>query len=168
MLLAGTFLFIALAAYAALSDLETRRVSNRLNGIILGSGLLFQLPVAGAPGLATGLAGAAIGLAILIVPFSRSWLGGGDVKFLAAAGAWLGPVAVVIAALLGLALGGLWAVGILVRRPTLRTEVAGNLKLAAVSLQAPTIERRANAEVVPLVVPLATAAILVQLAGGSL
>ncbi|MBT8493922.1 MAG: A24 family peptidase [Deltaproteobacteria bacterium] len=167
MLLAGTFAFIALAVYAALSDLETRRVSNRLNGIIFASGLLFQLPVAGSPGLATGLAGTAVGLLILIVPFSRSWVGGGDVKFLAAAGAWLGPLSVFLAALGGLALGGVWAVALMARRPALRREAVGNLKLAAVSLSAPTVRRRDNAEVIPLVVPLAIAGVLAFL-GASL
>jgi prepilin peptidase CpaA len=165
---AGTFAFVALAVYAALSDLETRRVSNRLNVLIFGSGLLVQLFTAGALGIAAGLAGAGLGLAILIVPFSRSWVGGGDVKFLAATGAWLGPVSVCIAALGGLALGGLWALALLVCRPHLRTQVATNLKVAAFCLTDPGVSRRADADVIPLAVPLAISAVVVSLMGGSL
>ena len=165
MLFAGTFAFLAFAAYAALSDLDTRRVSNRLNGLILIAGLCFQVPVAGAPGLAMGAAGVLLGLAILLFPFSRSWVGGGDVKFLAAAGAWLGPLGVFLAALGGLTLGGIWALALLARRPALRAEVAGNLKLAAISLSDPGVGRRADSDVIPLVVPMAASAAIVFLGG---
>lgn len=159
----ASFLFIAMAAYAALSDLQTRRVSNRTNVLIFATGLALQLPLAGSPGLATGFLGAMIGLAILIVPFARRWVGGGDVKFLAASGAWLGPAGIAYAALGGLALGGLWAVAMIAKRPALRRDVATNLGLAAISVSVPMVERRENGDVIPLVVPLAAACVAVFL-----
>ena len=164
----ASFLFVALAAYAALSDLHTRRVSNRTNLLILGSGLAAQLSVAGTPGLATGLLGVLLGLGILIVPFSKRWVGGGDVKLLAASGAWLGPVGIACAATFGLALGGAWAIALLARRPALRREVIANLGLAAVTVSAPQVERRSNSEVIPLAVPLAAACVAVLLKVGPL
>ncbi len=160
-----TFAFLAVAAYAALSDLATRRVANGTNLLLLGAGLAIQLSSAGAAGISSALLGMLLGLAILIVPFSRHWVGGGDVKFLAAAGAGLGPSAVGLAALGGLALGGVWALMLLARRSSLRHEVRSNLGLAAVSLSVPEIPRRQQDEVIPLVVPLAIAVALVLMTG---
>lgn len=164
----ASFAFITIAAYAALSDLSTRRVANAVNGSLLVSGLLLQVAVLGPKGLVVGFAGAALGLALLLLPFARRWVGGGDVKFLAAAGAGLGPAGVFIAALLGLFLGGVWAVVLTVKHPELRREVASNLKLAIVSVSEPDAPRRERAQVIPLCVPLSVASVLVLCAGGSL
>jgi len=162
----ATLAFLAIAAYAALSDLATRRVANGTNVLLLGAGLAVQLSAAGATGIFAAALGALVGLAILIVPFSRHWVGGGDVKFLAAAGAGLGPGSIFVAALVGLALAGVWAATLLARRATLRSEVRANLGLAAVTLSAPEVRRRSKDEVIPLVVPLAVAAVAVLMAGG--
>src|SRR5678815_4312473 len=96
-------LFAALAAAAAVSDVRTRRVSNRLNLAILALGLGWRAAAFDGPTALAGLAGVAVGLAVLLVPFAWRWVGAGDVKLLAACGAWLGPGDALLAGLLGVA-----------------------------------------------------------------
>jgi prepilin peptidase CpaA len=141
-------------------DLARRRIPNMLNVAILAAGLAARLAFGGWSSLGYGLAGAGVGLALLIVLFHFRWLGGGDVKFLAAAGAWLGPLDVGWAALFGLAGGGLIALAILLRGgAALRAEVATNLKTAALVGASPYAPRRPKSQLVPMALPLAVAAI---------
>lgn len=53
-------------------------------------GLALQGFQGGTSGLVFSLTGAAAGAALLIVPFSMGWVGGGDLKLLAAIGALMG------------------------------------------------------------------------------
>jgi prepilin peptidase CpaA len=63
-------------------------------------------------GALSGLGGFATGLACWLPFYAFGWLGAGDVKLFAAAGAWLGPTRTIegslIAALLGAVLALLW------------------------------------------------------------
>ncbi|MGA2035529.1 MAG: A24 family peptidase [Thermoguttaceae bacterium] len=86
------------AAICAYTDLRWNRVPNYLTvpGAVLAlcyhlfaSGPLGLGP--GLPGLGWSLAGFGIGFAILLIPWMMGGGGAGDVKFLAALGAWLGP-----------------------------------------------------------------------------
>ena len=67
-----------------------------------------------ATAFAMGLVGVVVGFAILFVPFAARWVGAGDVKLLAACGAWLGPYGAFLAGLFGLVGGGLLSLGIAV------------------------------------------------------
>lgn len=71
-------------------DLRFRRIPNYLTFSGALGGLGFQLGVHGLPGLLNGLAGLALGLILLLVPYLLGGMGGGDVKAAAALGAWLG------------------------------------------------------------------------------
>ncbi|MBL9014868.1 MAG: prepilin peptidase [Myxococcales bacterium] len=140
--------FIALALLAAGSDLLTRRIKNELVLVILAGGLVYQ-------GLSLdGLAGAGVGFALLIIPFAARWVGGADVKVLAAFGAWLGPWGALLGGLAGIGLGGLLAVAMAVKGGIGR-DVLGNLKASIVTVSAPVGPRRDRGLVVPLAVPLA-------------
>jgi prepilin peptidase CpaA len=146
--------FIALALVAAVSDLLTRRIKNELVLVILAGGLAYQ-------GLSLdGLAGAGVGLALLIVPFAARWVGGADVKVLAAFGAWLGPWGALLGGLLGIGLGGLLALAMAVKGGIGR-DVLGTMKAAVVTVSAPAAPRRERGLVVPLAVPLAMGCTLV-------
>lgn len=123
-------LLSALAA-ACFFDLLTRRVPNWLTVGTFGSGLVARATAGDPLDAAFGLAGAACGLAILIYPFVRRWVKGGDVKLLMATGAWLGPVATLHAALAGSAAGGLLSLVYWLRAPKgRRQEISTNLRLA--------------------------------------
>jgi prepilin peptidase CpaA len=103
----------SLLALAALSDLRSRRVSNALNLGILVLGVAFAFasvaPVAAARQVAGGVG---VGLLIWFPMFALRLMGAGDVKLLAACGAWLGWQGMLVASLAtgvsGGVLGALW------------------------------------------------------------
>ncbi len=107
-------LLAALTAIAALWDWETKRIPNELvlTGLVIG--LVVGAYSAGLVGLGHALLGALVGLAALYYPWTRGWVGGGDVKLLAACGAFLGWKGVLVLLLAGTALHGLLTVGVLV------------------------------------------------------
>jgi prepilin peptidase CpaA len=154
--------FLGFAALAAASDLRARRIPNEL---VLG-GLVAGLAL-GERGVALGCAGAIVGLAMLLPLFAARWLGGGDVKLLAACGAWLGPTGVLVGGLYGIALGGVLAIAMAVAGGVTR-EVSRNVGAAVVTLTAPVAPTRRQALVVPLALPLAIGCAIVAVTGGSL
>ncbi|HJZ89101.1 MAG TPA: A24 family peptidase [Polyangia bacterium] len=147
---------------AGACDLKSRRLPNPVVLALLVAGLVMRASSAGPAALGAGVAGTLIGAALLSLPFALHWIGGGDVKLLAAAGMWLGPARTLEAALVGLALGGFLALLIALKHQTLRREVATNLLLAA-SGAAIRPERRARAQTVPLGAALAAGALAVAL-----
>jgi prepilin peptidase CpaA len=125
---------------ASVADLRRRRVPNWLTVGILFGGLLARLLMGGPHGAFTGLAGAGVGLLVLLLPFSRDWVGGGDVKLLAACGGWLGPLLVLEAVLVGAVAGGIISVTCLLRSPAaLRREMLLNLKMTYLARRAPDV-----------------------------
>jgi prepilin peptidase CpaA len=85
------FLFPALMAFAASSDLLTMTISNRLSLILAGGFFLLTL-VTGMSLAAVGmhLGAAALVLGFGFIFFSRGWIGGGDAKLAAATALWFG------------------------------------------------------------------------------
>ena len=109
------FICIALALAVAVGwDLKTRRIPNALTAPLAVGGLVFHLVVAGRPGLKFSLLGLAMGLGIFLVPYMLGGMGGGDVKLIAALGAWLGPKNILITVLYTGVAGGLLALGAIV------------------------------------------------------
>jgi prepilin peptidase CpaA len=109
----ATMVLGSLLATAALSDWRSRRVSNSLNLTILVLGVLFAVLAAGPVGGARQIAsGVGVGLLIWFPMFALRLMGAGDVKLLAACGAWLGWQGVLVASLAtgvsGGVLGALW------------------------------------------------------------
>jgi prepilin peptidase CpaA len=105
--------FTLLFIFAAIGDVRTRRIPNRLVLGITVIGILNSAVVGGVVwGTLKGMEGFAAGLAFWLPFYVLGWLGAGDVKLVAAAGAWLGPREVIegslIAALLGAILALLW------------------------------------------------------------
>lgn len=78
-------------AWAAVSDLRRFQIRNSVTYPLLLSGLAFRWVDAGQPGLAWSLLGVLSGVLLLLWPYLRGEMGGGDVKLLAAVGAWTGP-----------------------------------------------------------------------------
>jgi prepilin peptidase CpaA len=125
-----------LGAAAAIEDVRARRVPDVVSLALAATGVLAALLDGRA---LASVAGAAIGLALLLPLFAARWVGGGDVKLLAGLGAWVGPHAVI-----GTALGGL---------------VGGGVLAAAMSVAAGP---RWRAITVPLAVPLVAAALIAR------
>lgn len=119
-----------LLATAVWSDVQSHRIPNRLvlSGLLLGLTCNGLLPLVADPPLGqigtlgwTGsLLGALAGLAVLLPMYLLRALGAGDVKLMAMVGAFIGPQAV-----LGAALGTLVAGGVLAVAAALRWRVVG-------------------------------------------
>jgi prepilin peptidase CpaA len=134
--------------------------------VILGAGLVRHVVALEPWTFVLGLAGAVVGLAMLLPAFAARWVGGGDVKLLAAFGAWLGPWETLVGGLYGIALGGALAVAMAVAGGIGR-EVAHHVGAAVLTLSSPIAPRRQRALVVPLALPLAAGCSIVMLGGAS-
>jgi prepilin peptidase CpaA len=97
-------------------DLRWRRIPNVLTLPTALAGLLYHYSISGSDGLTSALLGALVGLAIFFPLFALGGLGAGDVKLLAAFGAWLGPQQIVIAALATTILGAIAALILVLAR----------------------------------------------------
>jgi prepilin peptidase CpaA len=84
-------LFPALMAFAALSDLLTMTIANRVSLILVaGFGLLAVLSGASTADLLSHAEAAAVVLTVVFILFACGWIGGGDAKLAAATVLWLG------------------------------------------------------------------------------
>jgi prepilin peptidase CpaA len=101
---------------ACWSDCRRHRVPNWLNLGLAVTGVAAQVAFAGWPGLRTAALGMALALAVLLVPWLMHVMGAGDVKFMAALGAWLGPQMTVYALVAGGLAGGVVALALIVYR----------------------------------------------------
>lgn len=108
------------AAIACAIDLRSRRIPNWLTVGAAVIGIAYHTAVGGSAGLEAAAAGWAVGLAIFFIPFALGGLGAGDVKLVAALGAWLGPAQVVWLALYAGVIGGVLALVVAVSRGYLR------------------------------------------------
>lgn len=100
--------------YASWIDFAERRVPNWLNALLAALGLALQTYFFGLSGLGWALAGLAVGFATLIVPWAMHGMGAGDVKLMAAIGAWLGPILTLWSFCAGAIIGGVAAVVMIV------------------------------------------------------
>jgi len=91
-------------------DFRERRVPNWLNAALALSGLAAQTAYFGWSGLVASTEGLAIGLIVLIVPWAMHGMGAGDVKLMAAIGAWFGPALCLAAFVAGALVGGVIAI----------------------------------------------------------
>jgi prepilin peptidase CpaA len=148
--------FAGLMAIAAVEDLRRLVIPNP---VVLGLCGLWPLHLATAPGstLASGLGSAACAAAIFVVGallFSRGFVGGGDVKLLAAATLWAGPGMTPALLALTALLGGALAIAKL-SAAVLRGVLGSTSTVAGIGL--------ARAAPVPYGVAIAAAALLVTL-----
>lgn len=112
----------AVAAAGAVADMRTRKIPNWLTYGSLLAAFAVRLAVSGWPGLKLGLLGMMVGAAILIVFFLLGGMGGGDVKLMAAVGAWVGGGRILEILAAAAVSGAVIGVGVvLVRRRGLQT-----------------------------------------------
>ena len=113
-----TIIFVGLvglyAALAAVADIRLHRIPNYLTVPTALLGLLFHTLFSGWPWW-YALAGFAVGFALLFVPWLFGGGGMGDVKLLAALGAWLGPKYMLYAFVVSVFLAAVMALGILIK-----------------------------------------------------
>ena len=110
-------LFLALVAYAAVSDLLTMQIPNWLSLALVAAFAAFAL-AGGLPWDAAlmHVAAAVLVLTVCFTMFALGWIGGGDAKLAAATALWLGFSSLLEYLLIAAVAGGLLTVVILVLR----------------------------------------------------
>ena len=87
----STLCALAVGCAACVTDIRSRRIPNALTFGAAGAAWCFTQPAPAGAGFCCAVAGWFVGALIMFVPFALRGLGGGDVKLIAALGAWLGP-----------------------------------------------------------------------------
>jgi prepilin peptidase CpaA len=107
---------------ALYTDITWGKIPNVLTLPSAAAGVCFHfLDTGSVQGIFYALKGLSIGCFPLLIPFCLRGIGGGDVKLMAALGAWLGPAAVLHVFLYGAVLGAamaLWIMAIQRRMPS--------------------------------------------------
>lgn len=103
----------AFMGLCALTDYRTRRIPNWLTVPAAISGLVYSAVSPTGMGLPASLAGFAVGMALLLLPWLLGGGGMGDVKMLAALGTWLGPIWILVAFGIGSVLAAFGMVAVL-------------------------------------------------------
>jgi prepilin peptidase CpaA len=105
-----TYLIALLVSFGAcVTDVRSRRIPNLLTLGASAAAMAFHALNGHGPGLLLSVEGWFVGAAIFFVPFALGGLGAGDVKLLAALGAWVGPADVLWIALYTGIAGGILA-----------------------------------------------------------
>lgn len=108
---------------AAVSDVMSRRIPNALTLGAAAVAIGMHGVLSGWSGVVFAVSGWAVGLALFFPLFALKGMGAGDVKLLAAIGAWLGPLGAVWTALYGAVAGGVMAVAVALARRYVGTAV---------------------------------------------
>lgn len=155
----GMWVFIAAVglytAIAAAMDLRTHRIPNYLTVPTALLGLAYHTLAPGGWGPLSSLAGFGLGFSLLLLPWLLGSGGMGDVKLLAALGAWLGPKLMLVAFATSALVAAVFILAILLNgamtRGVLRT---GRRYVAARRSRDKSGKRRTN-RVLPFAVPVA-------------
>ena len=90
---------IGVATAACVYDLRSRRIPNALTFGAAAAACAAALATGGSAALVSSMTGWLVGLLLFLPVYALGGMGAGDVKLLAAIGAWLGPLDVFYAAL---------------------------------------------------------------------
>ena len=115
-MISSTIFIAAVATYtlaAAVTDIRDRRIPNYLTVPTALLGLVFHSIAPGGWGFFSSLGGFAVGFGLLLLPWLLGGGGMGDIKLLAALGAWFGPRLMLIAFALSMAVALVMAGGVL-------------------------------------------------------
>jgi prepilin peptidase CpaA len=121
---ASQYIAIVIALISCVTDVRTRRIPNVLTFGGALAGVAFHTLNAGPAGSLQSITGWAAGVAVFFLPFALGGMGAGDVKLVAALGAWLGPADTLTLAIYSVLLAGVAAVVVSMRHAYLRQALA--------------------------------------------
>ncbi len=166
---AAVWLVIGVLIEAAIIDGRSLKVPNWLTFHFAFGGLAFWSWISGWEGLGMATLGLIVGLGLLLPLHLIGGMGGGDVKLLAAVGAWVGAEITLGAFAASAVVGGLMAIGMIaVRGPSWRHHAQ---EFAAISKEIVTVRnpdqlsasaaiRKPKALLLPYGIPLAIGSII--------
>jgi len=112
-------------------DLSRRRIPNALTLGAAAAAIFVSASTGGVAGARSSLLGWTVATALWLPLYALGGMGAGDVKLIAAIGAWLGPIDVIHAALYAAMAGAAFAVGLVLARGCAR-ETCSNVRLLLV------------------------------------
>lgn len=115
---------IVLVVAASACDLRTRRIPNALTLGSAAVAVALHTGLSGWSGLLSAVSGWAAGTLLFFPLFALGGMGAGDVKLLAAVGAWLGPMGAVWTGLSAAIVGGIMALAVSLSRGYASTALA--------------------------------------------
>jgi prepilin peptidase CpaA len=121
---------VAVVIVACVWDVTTSRIPNVLTFTTIVLALAFHAIAPAGSGVSYAALGLLAGLAVFFPMFALGAMGAGDVKLMAALGAWIGWKAILFVALYGSLAGGALGLVIGMRRRYLRKALS-NLKMLA-------------------------------------
>ena len=111
---------IGASMVAAVYDVRTRRIPNRLTFSLLGFGLIWATWVGGLSGLVESIAACLILAIPFVVLFVFAGGGAGDAKLMGALGAWLGLADGLVTLVAVVTVGALWGLALAVAKKQFR------------------------------------------------
>jgi prepilin peptidase CpaA len=120
---------LSVAAVGAVEDIRCGRIPNWLTYGGLLAALAAQFLMLGWPGLKSGLVGVLAGGGIFYLVFLVGGMGGGDVKLMAAVGAWAGAAQTVVVLIAAAITGGILAVGFMIFQRRVRVILLNTMEL---------------------------------------
>lgn len=113
-------LAVAIALAASGFDLRSRRIPNALTLGGALAGLIASAIAGGVGGIGSSGAGWALATVMWLPLYALGGMGAGDVKLIAAIGAWVGPLAIFHTSLYTAVAGGVAAAGLVIARGCVR------------------------------------------------
>lgn len=125
---------LTLVTLAAQADVKSRRIPNHLTFPALAIALVSHAAFGGRDGFLDSVTGMAIAGGVLVPGWMMGWMGAGDVKLVAAIGAWLGMPGAVFAVLGSLIAGGVVSLVMALRQGVLVRTLQGAAMLGVTGL----------------------------------
>ena len=113
----GIFLTIFLICgimLAGFKDLKSSKIPNSITFSMMATGLVWHGVMDGVAGLGFSASGLFTGICIFLIPYIMGGMGAGDVKLMGAVGSIIGTKGGVIAAVLSILLGFVYALALLI------------------------------------------------------
>jgi prepilin peptidase CpaA len=124
----GECVAVGVALTACVFDLHSRRIPNALTLGAAVAGLVYAASSGGVAGVGASFSGWLLALALWIPIYALGGMGAGDVKLMAGIGAWLGPGAVLHAALYAAIAGAGFGLALAIQRRCVR-QTFSNVRL---------------------------------------